>query len=106
MQMRTLTRWEPFRGATSLQDQVNRLFNDVLERKGEESSLTAWAPGTPEPITTALSYTNDQNSSTGTVLPNGVFIQALTSDVQIVIDLQGYYIAPPPPGPTTVKLSA
>ena len=42
--MRTLTRWEPFRGATALQDQVNRLFNDVFERTGEESSLTAWAP--------------------------------------------------------------
>src|SRR5438105_13823734 len=42
--MRTLARWEPFRGATSLQDQVNRLLNDVFERQGEESSLTAWAP--------------------------------------------------------------
>ena len=42
--MRTLTRWEPFRGTTSLQEQVNRLFSDVLERTGEESSLTAWAP--------------------------------------------------------------
>jgi HSP20 family protein len=42
--MRTLTRWEPFRRTTSLQDQVNRLFSDVFERKGEESSLTAWAP--------------------------------------------------------------
>src|SRR5216683_8242841 len=42
--MRTLTRWEPFRGTTSLQDQVDRLFSDVFERKGEESSLTAWAP--------------------------------------------------------------
>jgi HSP20 family protein len=42
--MRTLTRWEPFRGANSLQDQVNRLFSDVFERKAEESSLTAWAP--------------------------------------------------------------
>jgi len=42
--MRTIARWEPFRGATSLQDQVNRLFSDVLERKDEESSLTAWAP--------------------------------------------------------------
>ena len=42
--MKTITRWEPFRGATALQDQVNRLFNDVLERTGEESSLTAWAP--------------------------------------------------------------
>jgi HSP20 family protein len=42
--MRTLTRWEPFRGTGSLQDQVNRLFSDVFERKAEESSLTAWAP--------------------------------------------------------------
>ncbi len=42
--MRTITRWEPFRGATSLQDQMTRLFNDVFERAGEESSLTAWAP--------------------------------------------------------------
>ena len=42
--MRTLARWEPFRGASSLQEQVNRLFNDVFERQGEESSLTAWAP--------------------------------------------------------------
>jgi HSP20 family protein len=42
--MRSLIRWEPFRGASSLQDQVNRLFSDVFERKAEESSLTAWAP--------------------------------------------------------------
>src|ERR1700676_14165 len=42
--MSTLTQWGPFRGATTLQDQVNRLFNNVLERTGEESSLTAWAP--------------------------------------------------------------
>jgi HSP20 family protein len=42
--MRVLSRWEPFRGAASLQEQVNRLFNDVLDRSGEESSLTSWAP--------------------------------------------------------------
>src|SRR5207244_12890629 len=42
--MRTLARWEPFRGATSLQDHVNRLFNDDFERRGEESSLAAWSP--------------------------------------------------------------
>jgi len=42
--MRTLTRWEPFRGATSLQEQVNRLLHDAFERQGEQSSLTAWAP--------------------------------------------------------------
>ena len=42
--MRTIARWEPFRGVTTLQDQFNRLFNDVFESKGEETSLSAWAP--------------------------------------------------------------
>jgi HSP20 family protein len=42
--MRTIIRWEPFRGVATLQDQVNRLFNDVFERTGEESRLSAWAP--------------------------------------------------------------
>ena len=42
--MRTLSRWEPFRGASTLQDQINRLFGDVFERSSEQSSLTAWAP--------------------------------------------------------------
>src|SRR4030081_2005387 len=42
--MRTLSRFEPFRGASSLQDQINRLFNDVFERPADESNLTSWAP--------------------------------------------------------------
>jgi HSP20 family protein len=42
--MRTIARWEPFRGVTTLQDQINRLFNDAFERTGEQSSLSAWAP--------------------------------------------------------------
>src|SRR6202047_1953851 len=33
-----------FRGTTTLQDQINRLFNDAFERSGQESNLTAWAP--------------------------------------------------------------
>jgi len=40
----TLNHWEPFHGATSLQEQVSRLFGDVLERSSEESNLTGWAP--------------------------------------------------------------
>ena len=40
----TLHRWEPFRGAATLQEQVNRLFGNVLERSAEESNLTTWAP--------------------------------------------------------------
>jgi HSP20 family protein len=40
----TLNRWDPFRGAATLQEQVNRLFGNVLEHSGEESNLTTWAP--------------------------------------------------------------
>src|SRR3989442_5558194 len=42
--MRTLTRWEPFRGVVTLQDHINRLFEDLVGRGGEESSLAAWSP--------------------------------------------------------------
>ena len=42
--MRTINRWEqPFRGATTLQEQINRVFGDG-GRTGEESNLTPWAP--------------------------------------------------------------
>jgi HSP20 family protein len=41
--MRILSRFEP-RGASTLQDQINRVFNEVLERGGDESNLTSWAP--------------------------------------------------------------
>src|SRR6266478_313800 len=43
--MRTMNRFEqPFRGAATLQEQINRIFGDGLERTGEESNLTPWAP--------------------------------------------------------------
>jgi HSP20 family protein len=40
----SLNRWEPFHGSATLQEQVNRLLGNVLERSGEESNLTSWAP--------------------------------------------------------------
>jgi HSP20 family protein len=42
--MRIMNRWEPSRGATTLQEHINRVFGDMLERTGEESNLTPWAP--------------------------------------------------------------
>lgn len=42
--LRSVSRWEPFRGALNLQDQINRLFGDVLDRSSQESNLTTWAP--------------------------------------------------------------
>jgi HSP20 family protein len=43
--VRNMNRWEqPFRGATTLQEQFNRVFGDVLGRTREESNLTPWAP--------------------------------------------------------------
>jgi HSP20 family protein len=42
--MRVLSRWEPARGVTTLQEQINRLFSDTFDRTSEESNLTSWAP--------------------------------------------------------------
>jgi HSP20 family protein len=43
--MRTMNRWEqPLRGPATLQEQINRIFGEVMGRTGEESSLTPWAP--------------------------------------------------------------
>src|SRR5271169_3638517 len=43
--MRTMNRWEqPIGGASTLQEQINRAFGDVVGRTGEESNLTPWAP--------------------------------------------------------------
>jgi len=43
--MRTMNRLEqPFRGASTLQEQINRVFGEMVGRTGEESNLTPWAP--------------------------------------------------------------
>lgn len=43
--MNTITRWDPFRNISTLQEQVNRLFEDSFFRgRGDESSLAAWTP--------------------------------------------------------------
>ena len=43
--MRTMNRLElPFRGVTTLQEQINRVFGDMVGRTAEESNLTPWAP--------------------------------------------------------------
>jgi len=43
--MRTMNRLEqPFRGASTPQEQINRIFGDGVGRTGEESNLTPWAP--------------------------------------------------------------
>ncbi len=42
--MNSLTRWDPFRNLSSLQEQMNRLFDTTMPRHGDESVLTSWAP--------------------------------------------------------------
>lgn len=43
--MSTITRWEPFRGLSTLQDQVNRLFDDSFGRAHTgQADLAAWSP--------------------------------------------------------------
>src|SRR5687767_8901569 len=43
--MNNIVRWEPFRGLTSLQNQVNRLFDENFSgSRSAEADLTIWAP--------------------------------------------------------------
>jgi HSP20 family protein len=43
--MNTITRWVPSRGAASLQDQVNRVFEDTFARGlSGQADLATWAP--------------------------------------------------------------
>jgi HSP20 family protein len=42
--MNNIIRWEPFRNISSLQEQVNRLFEGSFPSRGDESTLTAWSP--------------------------------------------------------------
>ena len=42
--MNTIMRWQPFRNLSSLQEQVNRLFESNFPSRGSESTPTAWAP--------------------------------------------------------------
>jgi len=38
----TLTQFQPFR--STLQDQINRLFDEAFDRRSDEANLTTWAP--------------------------------------------------------------
>jgi HSP20 family protein len=42
--MNSITRWDPFRNLSSLQDQVNRLFETSCKANADSSALTTWAP--------------------------------------------------------------
>jgi HSP20 family protein len=43
--MNTIARWDQSRGSTSLQDQVNRLFEDNFTRdRSGQADLATWAP--------------------------------------------------------------
>jgi HSP20 family protein len=40
----TISRFDPFRGESALQHQINRLFSEAFDRSSDEGSLTTWAP--------------------------------------------------------------
>ena len=43
--MNAITHWDPFRGLTSLQDQVNRLFEGAFTQgRSGQADLATWAP--------------------------------------------------------------
>jgi HSP20 family protein len=42
--MNSITRWDPFRNLSTLQEQVNRLFDTSFKTNADNSTLTSWAP--------------------------------------------------------------
>lgn len=42
--MQSITRWDPFRSLPTLQEQVNRHFEETFRGRTDESAMTAWAP--------------------------------------------------------------
>src|SRR5579862_1003785 len=42
--MSAITRWDPFHNLSTLQEQVNRLFEGSLPRGSDNSALTTWVP--------------------------------------------------------------
>jgi HSP20 family protein len=39
-----ISRWDPFRDMSVLQDRINRVFNEHLTREGEAATARTWAP--------------------------------------------------------------
>lgn len=42
--MSAISRWDPFRNLSTLQEQVNRLFDSNFATRSDNSALTTWAP--------------------------------------------------------------
>jgi HSP20 family protein len=42
--MSAITRFDPFRNLSTLQEQVNRLFESSFPARGDNAALTTWAP--------------------------------------------------------------
>jgi HSP20 family protein len=40
----TISRFDPFRGEASLQNQLTRFFSEAFDRASDEGNLTTWAP--------------------------------------------------------------
>src|SRR5437870_11135379 len=44
LNMTNLSRWDPFRGISSFQEQMSRMFEDTVRGRTDQSALTTWAP--------------------------------------------------------------
>lgn len=42
--MNSVTRWDPFHNASTLQEQVNRLFESSVRGRSDQAALSTWAP--------------------------------------------------------------
>jgi HSP20 family protein len=44
LSMNSITRWDPFRGLSTLQDEVNHLFDSAFKANAASPELAVWAP--------------------------------------------------------------
>src|SRR5437868_2190547 len=73
--MTVITRWDPFREFSTLQDRMNRLFRESYGPEGREESLTTTSFAPPVDV-----YEDERNVSLKTEVPG---IEARESDVGI-----------------------
>ena len=95
----TVVKWDPFRNITTLQDRINRLFDDAFPRAGEEEedlSVCAWRPlvdifETDEGIAIQVDLPGVKKDDVSVEVKNNLLIIQGMRQVQSDVDEERYY---------------
>jgi len=95
----SLVRWDPFKNITTLQDRINRLFDDAFPRPaGEEEDLAvcAWRPlvdiyETDEGIAIQVDLPGVQKEDVSVEVKNNLLIIQGQREVNLAVPEERYY---------------